>query len=111
MPRRSLLWWSYSGKEQKVKNNREQENSRQAEPKKKKPRKRHIDPKTGLTVFEPNTVYFSDFLLNHVGAKWPEIKSSLYDAGYQVTEVNGYRDGLLEDFKVLCQKHHFRGIV
>lgn len=76
-----------------------------------KPRRRKIDTKTGLTVFEPNTVYFSDYLLNYIGAKWPAIKNSLYDAGYQVAEVSRYRDELLDDFKTLCREHHLHGIV
>lgn len=94
-----------------MKTSRQQENTRQQEPQKMKPRRRKIDPKTGLTVFEPNTVYFSDYLLNYIGAKWPAIKNSLYDAGYQVTEVSRYRDELLDDFKTLCREHHLHGIV
>ena len=53
------------------------------EPVKKKRRRRATDPKTGLTVFEPNTVYFNDYLETYIGAKWQAIKNSLYDAGYQ----------------------------
>ena len=40
------------------------------EPAKKKRRRRATDPKTGLTVFEPNTVYFNDYLETYIGAKW-----------------------------------------
>lgn len=94
-----------------MKTSRQQENTRHQEPQKPKPRRRKIDPKTGLTVFEPNTVYFSDYLLNYIGAKWSAIKSSLYDAGYQVAEVSRYRDELLDDFKILCLEHHLHGIV
>lgn len=94
-----------------MRNSREQGSRRRQEPQRGKRRKRAVDPKTGLTVFEPNTVYFSDFLLQQIGAKWPEIKNSLYDAGYQVTEVNWYRDGLLKDFWDLCREHHLKGIV
>ena len=65
------------------------------EPAKKKHRRRATDPKTGLTVFEPNTVYFNDYLETYIGAKWQAIKNSLYDAGYQDLEVSRYRDGLL----------------
>lgn len=39
------------------------------EPAKKKRRRRATDPKTGLTVFEPNTVYFNDYLETYIGAK------------------------------------------
>lgn len=44
------------------------------EPAKKKRRRRATDPKTGLTVFEPNTVYFNDYLETYIGAKWQAIK-------------------------------------
>ena len=94
-----------------MKTSRQQAAPQQQEPQRTKPRRRKNDPKTGLTVFEPNTVYFSDYLLNYIGAKWPAIKRSLYDAGYQVAEVSKYRDELIEDFKTLCQKHHLHGIV
>lgn len=70
-----------------------------------------VDPKTGLTVFEPNTVYFNDYLFTYIGAKWQPIKESLYDAGYQVTEVSQYRDGLLADFKKLCRENGYYGII
>ena len=81
------------------------------EPAKKKRRRRAVDPKTGLTVFEPKTVYFNDYLETYVGAKWQAIKNSLYDAGYQVSEVSQYRDDLLDDFKKICAKNHYHGIV
>ena len=82
-----------------MKTSRQQENTRHQEPQKPKPRRRKIDPKTGLTV------------LNYIGAKWSAIKNSLYDAGYQVAEVSRYRDELLDDFKILCLEHHLHGIV
>lgn len=87
--------------------------SRQQEPKRQnaQPRKRKYDRKTGLTVFEPNVVYFNEYLEIHIGAKWNAIKRSLYDAGYQTAEVSAYRDGLLEDFGGICETNGFRGIV
>lgn len=78
---------------------------------KKKPRRRTTDPKTALTVFEPNTVYFNDFLETYIGAKWQAIKNSLYDAGYQTNEVSRYRDELLADFKEMCRENGLHGIV
>ena len=42
------------------------------EPAKKKHRRRAVDPKTDLTVFEPNTVYFNDYLETYIGAKWQQ---------------------------------------
>lgn len=81
------------------------------EPAKKKHRRRATDPKTGLTVFEPNTVYFNDYLKTYIGAKWQAIKNSLYDAGYQALEVSRYRDGLLDDFNRICAENNYHGIV
>lgn len=81
------------------------------EPAKKKRRRRATDPKTGLTVFEPNTVYFNDYLETYIGAKWQAIKNSLYDAGYQALEVSRYRDGLLDDFNRICAENNYHGIV
>lgn len=81
------------------------------EPAKKKPRRRTVDPKTGLTVFEPNTVYFNDYLAVYIGAKWWEVKNSLYDAGYQVSEVSRYRDSLINDFNKICADNNYRGII
>lgn len=46
------------------------------EPAKKKRRRRATDPKTGLTVFELNTVYFNDYLETYIGAKWQAIKTA-----------------------------------
>lgn len=87
--------------------------SRQQEPKQQKAqrRKRRYDRKTGLTVFQPNVVYFNEYLEIHIGAKWNTIKRSLYDAGYQTAEVSAYRDRLLEDFGRICEINGFRGIV
>lgn len=85
--------------------------NKQQTTKKPKPRKRTIDPETGLTVFEPNTVYFNNYLEIYIGAKWQTIKSSLYDAGYRVSEVSEYRDELLEDFKRMCAENRLHGIV
>lgn len=79
--------------------------------KKQKPRRRQVDRKTGLTVFEPNTVYFSDYLNTYIGAKWPAIKNSLYDAGYQTIEVSRYRDQLIEDFERICTENNYHGII
>lgn len=93
-----------------MKNKRRQQVVEAQEPKRKL-RRRTVDPKTGLTVFEPNTVYFNNYLEEYIGAKWSAIKGSLYDAGYQTTEVSNYRDGLLEDFKTICKENHFYGIV
>ena len=78
---------------------------------KPKPRRRAVDKKTGLTVFEPNTVYFNDYMQTYIGAKWPAIKNSLYDAGYKVAEVSAYRDKLLAEFFGICEAHHYHGIV
>ena len=77
------------------------------EPAKKKHRRRAVDPKTGLTVFEPNTVYFNDYLKTYIGAKWQAIKNSLY----QALEVSRYRDGLLDDFNRICTENNYHGIV
>lgn len=93
-----------------MKKKRKQAAPLQATPK-KKPRRRMTDPKTALTVFEPNTVYFNDFLETYIGAKWQAIKGSLYDAGYQTIEVSRYRDELLEDFKEMCRENGLHGIV
>lgn len=76
-----------------------------------RPRRRTEDRKTGLTVFEPNTVYFGDFLEIYIGAKWNTIKGSLYDAGYKTAEVSRYRDELLADFRKLCEKNNLHGII
>lgn len=81
------------------------------EPAKKKHRRRAVDLKTGLTVFEPNTVYFNDYLKTYIGAKWQAIKNSLYDAGYQALEVSQYRDDLLGDFNRICAENNYHGIV
>ena len=93
-----------------MKKKRKQAAPLQATPK-KKPRRRTTDPKTALTVFEPNTVYFNDYLETYIGAKWQAIKNSLYDAGYQALEVSRYRDGLLDDFNRICAENNYHGIV
>ena len=67
--------------------------------------------KPGLTVFEPNPVYFHDYLETYIGATWQAIKNSLYDAGYQALEVSRYRDGLLDDFNRICAENNYHGIV
>ena len=38
-------------------------------------------------------------------------KNSLYDAGYQASEVSRYRDGLLDDFNRICAENNYHGIV
>ena len=74
--------------------------------KRKKKIKRDFKEVDGLLVFEKRA-YFSDYLEAQIGAKWHLIKNTLYDAGYTTTEVNAYRDGLLEDFKAMCDAHGF----
>lgn len=93
-----------------MKNKRRQQVAAEVQEPKRKPRRKTVDPKTGLTVFEPNTVYFNNYLEEYIGAKWNAIKGSLYDAGYQASEVSDYRDKLLEDFKVICKENNFYGI-
>ena len=58
-----------------------------------------------------NKVYFNHYLLNQIGATWQQVKNSLYDAGYTCAEVNKYRNGLLEDFRELCEENHLHGII
>ncbi len=68
--------------------------------------KREFENIAGFLVFEKRA-YFSDYLENEVGAKWHTIKRTLYDAGYTTAAVNEYRDGLLADFRKLCDDHGF----
>lgn len=58
-----------------------------------------------------NKVYFKHYLLNQIGATWQQVKNSLYDAGYTCIEVNEYRNGLLEDFRAVCEENHLHGII
>lgn len=58
-----------------------------------------------------NKVYFNHYLLNQIGATWQQVKDNLYDAGYTFVEVNDYRNGLLEDFRALCEENHLHGII
>ncbi len=58
-----------------------------------------------------NKVYFNHYLLNQIGATWQQVKNSLYDAGYTCLEVNEYRNGLLEDFRAVCEENHLHGII
>ena len=78
--------------------------------KKRRPAKREFIDINGYLVFE-HRAYFSDYLETEVGAKWGIIKRSLFDAGYTVTEVNDYRDRLLDDFNALCNEYHFTSII
>lgn len=81
-----------------------QESSRQ-------PRKRTYSKETGLTVFEPNVVYFDEYLEMYIGAKWPAIKRSLYDAGYQTPEVSEYRSKLIKEYYRLCNTNKLYGVI
>lgn len=64
-----------------------------------------------LTVRKDNTVYFNDYLQQYVGARWQQVKGSLYDAGYTTAEVNRYRDKQVEEFQAICRKNNLRGII
>lgn len=64
-----------------------------------------------LPVYENRSIYFNNYLQEQIGAKWQQVKSSLYDAGYNSAEVNAYRDGLLADFNDLCREYRLRGII
>lgn len=58
-----------------------------------------------------NKAFFNNYLREQIGAPWQQIKNSLYDAGYTTEEVNAYRDGLLEDFRDVCDRNHIHGII
>lgn len=58
-----------------------------------------------------NKVFFNHYLQQQIGAGWQQMKNSLYDAGYTSVEVNEYRNGLLEDFREVCEKNHLHGII
>ena len=64
-----------------------------------------------LPVYENRTIYFNNYLQEQIGAKWQQVKNSLYDAGYTSSGVNEYRDGLLADFNALCSEYHLRGVI
>lgn len=64
-----------------------------------------------LPVHEPNIVFYNEYLEIYVGAKWQQIKSSLYDAGYTSAEVNDYRNEQLKDFNKICKEKNLCGIV
>lgn len=83
-------------------------NSKQRETPKKKFKKRIVE---NLTVRYENTVYFDDYLLQYIGAKWQQIKNSLYDAGYTTTEVSRYRDSLLAEFRGICHRNNLHGYI
>jgi 5,10-methylene-tetrahydrofolate dehydrogenase/methenyl tetrahydrofolate cyclohydrolase len=83
-------------------------NSQQQETQKKKLKKHIVE---NLTVRKENTVYFNDYLQQYVGAKWQQIKNSLYDAGYTTIEVSTYRDKLLEEFREICHRNKLHGII
>lgn len=55
--------------------------------------------------------YFKHYLINQIGGTWGQIKDNLYAEGYTATEVNDYRNDLLEDFWRLCKKNNLKGIV
>ena len=81
------------------------------EPAKKKRRRRATDPKTGLTVFEPTTVYINDYLETYISAKWQAIKNSLNAADYQAIEERRSRDSLLDDINRISAANNYHGIV
>ena len=94
--------WEVKGEGSRVKNNRKQK------VKKKKFKTKIIEY---MTVKSENIVYFNDYLQEYIGARWNQVKGSLYDAGYTVTEVNIYRDKLIEEFKEICHKNNLQGII
>lgn len=58
-----------------------------------------------------NKVFFNHYLQQQIGGTWQQVKNSLYDAGYTSLEVNEYRNGLLEDFRAVCDENHLHGII
>ncbi len=71
----------------------------------------YTDKKTGLTVVEPNMVYFNNYLRVYIGASWPEIKAELYAQGYKTRQVNEYREEKIREFEDLCDKYGFNSII
>ena len=81
----------------------------QQEQKKKKTKiKRNID---GMPVCGGGVCYFSHYLQQQIGAKWPAIKDCLYEAGYNMQQVNEYRNGLLDDFYGTCREAGVEGSI
>lgn len=76
-------------------------------------KKKKVRPKKDIQCMPVygNKVYFNHYLLNQIGATWQQVKDNLYDAGYTFVEVNDYRNGLLEDFRALCEENHLHGII
>lgn len=64
-----------------------------------------------LPVHTPNVIFFNEYLEIYVGAKWQQIKSSLYDAGYTTVEVNEYRNEQLKDFNKICKENSLNGVI
>ena len=69
------------------------------------------DKRTGLTVVEPNMVYFNNYLRVYIGASWAEIKTELYAQGYKTRQVNEYREEKIREFEDLCDKYGFNSII